>query len=101
MSSAIEVLKDFHDNIDEHLLKFNDGVLGFKSETEFAFREALLALEINNNLVNDLLNLANRKADDTITGNELISCLLKNGIEIEQKEGFIWKKKELQGKLNL
>jgi len=48
-------------------------------------------------LIGDLLLLANTRADDTITGNELISCLLKNGIEIEQKEGFIWKKKKLQG----
>jgi hypothetical protein len=54
----------------------------------------LLALEKQEGLVYDLLFLANKSKDDIITGNKIISLLLKNKIEIEQEKGFIWKRKE-------
>jgi hypothetical protein len=57
-----------------------------------ALDEALLALEINENLINDLLLLANMRVDDTITRNEIISCLLKNKVNIVQGKDFIWER---------
>ena len=57
-----------------------------------ALEEALLALEEKDRLVDLFLELANNKADDIVTGNEIISCLEKSGVKLIQGEGFVWKR---------
>lgn len=51
-----------------------------------------------NGLILDLLFLANKKADDSITGNEIIGLLLKNKINVIQRDGFTWELKDSENK---
>ena len=58
-----------------------------KAERERGRKEGTEQMD---SLVYDLLFLANKKADDIISGNEIIALLLKNKIDIIQKKDFVW-----------
>ena len=91
--SAIEVLKEWNNKpiiFDERFMTKEDYIE--QVNLKVATKEALLALEQNDSLISDLLLLANLRADDTITGNEIISCLLKNKVNIVQGKDFMWER---------
>ena len=46
-------------------------------------------------LENSLIDLANRVADDHVSGNDIIAILLKNGFKINQGGAFKWQKNNL------
>ena len=106
MSSAIEVLKKERllcvEKIRDirkgnktrasDIVKIYQKIIDIYQEFIEALSEALLALEQKEKLVDLFLELANRKEDDFVTGNEIIDVLLKANIEIEQGEGFQWNK---------
>lgn len=91
--SAIEVLKEWVNKpiiFDERFMTKEDYIE--QVNLKVATQEVLLVLEQNDSLISDLLLLANLRADDTITGNEIISCLLKNKVNIVQGKDFIWER---------
>ena len=45
-------------------------------------------------VVDALLELANRKMDDTVDGNCLIDLMLKCGVKIKQGKDFVWERIE-------
>ena len=49
---------------------------------------------MSKDLVDELLALANRKMDDTVDGNTLISLMLRCDIKIRQGKDFVWERFE-------